>query len=97
MDALPDSPDPEFGQTCASSRRWPPTVALALSSVRRAYNDLLLRAARSSSATLGQRLYGARHRAALSIDEAANAAGVYRPPSFRTRSRSVPLHRMPRR
>jgi hypothetical protein len=43
--------------------------------VRRAYNDLTLRAARSPSATLGQRLYRARHRAELSIDEAANAAG----------------------
>jgi hypothetical protein len=51
-------------------------VVLALSSVRRAYNDLMLRAARSPSATLGQRLYGARHRAELSVDEAANAAGV---------------------
>ena len=51
-------------------------MVLALSSVRRAYNDLMLRAARSPSATLGQRLYGARHRAELSIDEAANAAGV---------------------
>jgi Helix-turn-helix domain len=49
---------------------------LALSSVRRAYNDLMLRAARSPSASLGQRLYGARHRAELSVDEAANAAGV---------------------
>jgi DNA-binding XRE family transcriptional regulator len=53
-----------------------PSVVLALSSVRRAYNDLMLRAARSPSATLGQRLYGARHRAELSVDEAANAAGV---------------------
>jgi DNA-binding transcriptional regulator YiaG len=51
-------------------------VVLALSSVRRAYNDLMLRAARSPSATLCQRLYGARHRAELSVDEAANAAGV---------------------
>jgi DNA-binding transcriptional regulator YiaG len=53
-----------------------PSVVLAPSSVRRAYNDPMLRAARSPSATLGQRLYGARHRAELSIDEAANAAGV---------------------
>ena len=35
-----------------------------------------VRAARSPSATLGQRLYGARHRAELSIEEAANAAGI---------------------
>jgi DNA-binding transcriptional regulator YiaG len=53
-----------------------PSVVLALSSVRRTYNDLMLRAARSPSATLGQRLYGARHRAELSVEEAANAAGV---------------------
>jgi DNA-binding XRE family transcriptional regulator len=53
-----------------------PSVVLALSSVRRAYNELMLRAARSPSATLGQRLYGARHRAELTVEEAANAAGV---------------------
>jgi transcriptional regulator with XRE-family HTH domain len=60
----------------ARNAKGAPSVVLALSSVRRAYNDLMLRAARSPSATLGQRLYGARHRAELSIDEAANAAGV---------------------
>jgi transcriptional regulator with XRE-family HTH domain len=60
----------------ARNARGAPSVVLALSSVRRAYNDLMLRAVRSPSATLGQRLYGARHRAELSIDEAANAAGV---------------------
>jgi transcriptional regulator with XRE-family HTH domain len=53
-----------------------PSVVLALSSVRRTHNDLMLRAARSPSATLGQRLYGARHRAELSVEEAANAAGI---------------------
>ncbi len=60
----------------ARNARGAPSVVLALSSVRRAYNDLMLRAARSPSATLGQRLYGARHKAELSIDEAANAAGM---------------------
>jgi transcriptional regulator with XRE-family HTH domain len=60
----------------ARNSRGAPSVVLALSSVRRAYNDLMLRAARSRSATLGQRLYGARHQAELSIDEAANAAGI---------------------
>jgi transcriptional regulator with XRE-family HTH domain len=60
----------------ASNARGAPSVVLALSSVRRAYNDLMLRAARSPSATLGQRLYGVRHKAELSIDEAANAAGI---------------------
>lgn len=53
-----------------------PSVVLALSAVRRTYNDLMARAARSPSATLGQRLYRARHRAELSIEETANAAGV---------------------
>jgi transcriptional regulator with XRE-family HTH domain len=60
----------------ARNAKGAPSVVLALSSVRRAYNDLMLRAARSPSATFGQRLFGARHRAELSIDEAANAAGV---------------------
>ena len=60
----------------ARNARGTPSVVLALSSVRRSYNELMLRAARSPSATLGQRLYGARHRAELSIEEAANAAGI---------------------
>ncbi|WIM87095.1 FHA domain-containing protein [Candidatus Mycobacterium wuenschmannii] len=60
----------------ARNARGTPSVVLALSAVRRRYNELMLRAAKSPSATLGQRLYGARHRAELSIDEAANAAGV---------------------
>jgi transcriptional regulator with XRE-family HTH domain len=62
--------------SAARNAKGAPSVVLALSSVRRAYNDLMLRAARSPSATLGQRLYGARHKAELSIDEAANAAGI---------------------
>ena len=60
----------------ARNARGAPSVVLALSAVRRRYNELMLRAAKSPSATLGQRLYGARHRAELSVDEAANAAGV---------------------
>ena len=51
-------------------------MVLALSAVRRRYNELMLRAAESPSATLGQRVYGARHSAELSVEEAANAAGV---------------------
>lgn len=51
-------------------------MVLALSTVRRTYNELMLRAARSPAATLGQRLYGARHSAELNIEEAANAAGL---------------------
>jgi DNA-binding transcriptional regulator YiaG len=60
----------------ARNAKGAPSVVLALSSVRRTYNELMLRAARSPSATLGQRLYGARHRTELSIEEAANAAGI---------------------
>jgi len=60
----------------ARNAKGAPSVVLALSSVRRAHNELMLRAGRSPSATLGQRLYGARHRAELSIDEAANAIGI---------------------
>jgi transcriptional regulator with XRE-family HTH domain len=60
----------------ARNAKGTPAVVLALSAVRRTYNDLMLRAARSPSATLGQRLYRARHRAELSVEETANAAGV---------------------
>jgi transcriptional regulator with XRE-family HTH domain len=60
----------------ARNAKGSPSIVLALSAVRRSYNDVMLRAARSPSATLGQRLYGARHRAALSLEEAANAVGI---------------------
>lgn len=60
----------------ARNARGTPSVVLALSAVRRRYNELMLRAATSPSATLGQRLYGARQRAELGVEEAANAAGV---------------------
>jgi DNA-binding XRE family transcriptional regulator len=60
----------------ARNARGTPSVALALSAVRRRYNELMLRAATSPSATLGQRVYGARHSAELGVEEAANAAGV---------------------
>ncbi len=36
----------------------------------------MLRAAQSPNATVGQRLYAARHALGLRADEAANAAGV---------------------
>lgn len=62
--------------SAARSAKGTPSVALALSAVRRRYNEVMLRAARSPSATLGQRLYGARHRAELSAEETANAAGL---------------------
>ncbi len=60
----------------ARNARGTPSVVLALSAVRRRYNELMLRAAKSPTATLGQRVYGARHSAELSVEEAANAAGV---------------------
>jgi len=65
-----------LASTAARSARGTPAMVLALSTVRRTYNDLMLRAARSPSAMLGQRLYGARHRAERSLEEADNAAGV---------------------
>ena len=49
---------------------------MVLSTARKMYRDGMLRAARSPRPTLGQRLFAARHRAELTIDEAANAAGV---------------------
>lgn len=60
----------------ARNAKGTPSVILALSTVRRSYNELMTRAARSPRATLGQRLYGARHRAELSLEEAATAAGL---------------------
>jgi len=53
-----------------------PQIALLLSGVRRTYADLVLQAARAPGATTGQRLYAARHHAALTAEELANAAGV---------------------
>lgn len=65
-----------LASTAARNAKGSPSVILALSSVRRTYNDLMMRAAGSPAATLGQRLYGARHRAELSLEEAANGAGL---------------------
>jgi transcriptional regulator with XRE-family HTH domain len=60
----------------ARSAKGAPEVALVLSGVRKCYKDLMLRAARAPGATLGQRLYAARYRAELTVEETANAAGV---------------------
>lgn len=65
-----------LASSAARNAKGSPAVILALSSVRRSYNELMMRAARSPSATLGQRLYGARQRAELSLQEAANGAGL---------------------
>lgn len=51
-------------------------VVLLLSAARRQYREVMLRAARSPRATLGQQLFAARHRAELTAEEAANAAGL---------------------
>lgn len=47
-----------------------------LSEIRKLYRDLMLKAAKSRGATLGQKLFAARHRAELSIDEVAAMGGV---------------------
>ena len=90
--ALPLPGDPDFGVqvaellaqlrrlhvTTANAARTAPAleILLALSDVRRTYSDLMTRAAAAPRATLGQRLYAARNRALLSVEEAAAAAGV---------------------
>jgi hypothetical protein len=49
---------------------------VALSQVRRQYDDLMTRAAAAPGSTLGQQLYVARLHAKLSAQEAANGIGV---------------------
>lgn len=60
----------------ATQSRSTSTVIVALSEVRRRYDDLMMRAAAAPGATLGQQLYTARVRARLSAQEAANGAGL---------------------
>lgn len=60
----------------ARSATGRPELAVALGEVRQAYTDLMRRAAHAPQATLGQRLYDARHRCHLTVQETANAAGV---------------------
>jgi hypothetical protein len=65
--------------TDAGSRsRLTPGVIVALSEVRRRYDDLMERAATAPGSTLGQQLYVARRRAKLSAQETANGAGGLR-------------------
>jgi DNA-binding XRE family transcriptional regulator len=61
----------------ARTAKGAPEVVVTLSAVRKAYTDLMLTAARAPTATLGQRLFAARHHAELTRDEAASAAGVH--------------------
>ena len=60
----------------ASHGRSTPTVMMALSDVRRRYDDLMARAADAPGSTLGQQLYNARTHAKLSAQEAANGVGL---------------------
>lgn len=62
----------------ASHSRPTPTVMMALSDVRRRYDDLMERAADAPGSTLGQQLYNARVHAKLSAQEAANGFGLRR-------------------
>ncbi|MDF2828732.1 MAG: putative regulatory protein, partial [Mycobacterium sp.] len=56
--------------------RVTPSLLKALSAVRRQIDDLSLLGATAPGAPLGQRLYAARRRANLTIEETAQAAGV---------------------
>jgi transcriptional regulator with XRE-family HTH domain len=60
----------------AARIRVTPALIKALSTVRRLYDDLMMRAAGAPHATLGHRLYAARRGANLTIPETAQAAGV---------------------
>ena len=60
----------------ASHSRPSPTVMMALSDVRRRYDDLMERAADAPGATLGQQLYNARVHAKLTAHEAAYGVGL---------------------
>jgi hypothetical protein len=60
----------------ASHSRPSPTVMMALSDVRRRYDDLMERAADAPGSTLGQQLYTARIHAKLTAEEAAFGLGL---------------------
>jgi hypothetical protein len=60
----------------ASHSRPSPTVMMALSDVRRRYDDLMERAADAPGSTLGQQLYTARIHAKLTAHEAAYGVGL---------------------
>ena len=62
----------------ASHSRPTPIVMMALSDVRRRYDDLMERAADAPGSTLGQQLYNARIHAKLSAHEAAHGFGLRR-------------------
>src|ERR1700754_2560845 len=65
------------GLTDAAGRsRSTSTVIVALSDVRKRYDDLMARAAAAPGSGLGQQLYAARVEAKLSAQEVANGAGL---------------------
>lgn len=60
----------------AGRSRTSPSVIVALSGVRRRYDEVIEYASTGPNATLGQRLYVARSHAKLSTKEAANGVGL---------------------
>jgi hypothetical protein len=60
----------------ASRSRSIPAVIVALSQVRRRYDDVMTHAASAPGSSLGQQLYAARIGAKLSAQEAANGGGL---------------------
>src|SRR6202789_1538242 len=62
----------------ASHSRPTPTVMIALSDVRRRYDDLMERVTDAPGSSLGQQLYNARVHAKLSAHEAAHGFGLRR-------------------
>lgn len=63
--------------TEAAARNRPSaSVIVALSDVRRRYDDLMSRVAAAPGSRLGQQLYAARIRARLSAEEVTNGTGL---------------------
>jgi hypothetical protein len=60
----------------ARRSRSSPMVIVALSDVRRRYDDLMIRVAAAAGSNLGQQLYAARIHARLSAQEVANGTGL---------------------
>src|ERR1700735_4586306 len=75
-----------------SHSRPTPTVVMALSDVRRRYDDLMERAADAPGATLGQQLYNARIHAKLSAHEAAHGYGLRRELPDELEAGATPTH-----
>lgn len=87
---LPPATTPEFNEQvtniqaelrkleglAAKAASGAPEVIRVLSQARQAYRDLMIRAAKSPNATIGQRLFAGRQHAQLSVEEAASAVGL---------------------